>query len=785
MPRFLDTNTGQFVWINNPKGMRYAILSHTWNTSSEGGEQSYEDIRRIQAAAAAEEAIQQAASSPGRSRQPVPASTRPGVLSILHRPELSEKIRGFCVYAREAGYDLAWADMCCIDKSSSAELSEAINSMYEWYRLANVCYVYLADVSYLRAVGIPAEDQVPSRVHKEFRESRWHTRGWTLQELLAPRRVVFLSRTWTVLGTKLGLAGLLEEITGVDFSILTGRAELASASVAQRMSWAAHRETTRVEDRAYSLMGIFGVFMSPVYGEGHNAFLRLQEEIIRTIPDQSIFAWGSYVNISAESHSADAVTVGPISDIGGEGLLAPSPLAFKYSSNIVPVPSAEFARLLGTQRDSLPQLHCVFTPQGISIQLPCIDTTERRLYTRVKDVFFGRPKSYGRLALLRCRVQDGPFIALRVPLPSKNSYEGKDDHLRIKPAMDIRSARGFGWLNVSGRTFRLSKYFFKVARGRGWKVRMQNTLLLLASEQSAHSTYTDWGAQIDTVTKALSSPPVLELAPWCDWELGAVGLTAGDVSPSAYLPQFNTFKPLYTVISAFPDDCRRPFWFDMFVAVTVEDSWVTTGRAPIPAYNDAESQFAVTLTHRYYDTDEGASTESTILAEHVRLLHVNALSQHGATLYAERDFQIQCDEQSPFHGRLLRVTVQSAPPDKTPGNVTGESSHTADESAGAERFWISIEASANLYGAKHRSNEGEDDDEDLSGCDILLWWMFLCFYAIYYIGAICLRFARSVLLGMQKTVLRTTGMPLDNFGTCSIQSVDIATSHNSAETAQV
>lgn len=402
MPRFLDTKTGQFIWVNDPKGVRYAILSHTWYTSSEGREQTYEDILRIQAAAAAEEAIQQSVSSPNGLSQPsdgaLPdARPLPPLPSILHRPELSEKIRGFCTYARTAGYHFAWADMCCIDKSSSAELSEAINSMFEWYRLATVCYVYLADV--------PAEDEVSRRVDKEFRQSRWHTRGWTLQELLAPRRVVFLSRMWTVLGTKLGLAGQLAEITGIDASIFTGRTEFVNASVAQRMSWAAHRETTRVEDRAYSLMGIFGVFMSPVYGEGHNAFLRLQEEIIRTIPDQSIFAWGSYVDISAQSHSADVVTVGPTSNdlnIGtrGEGLLAPSPLAFKYSSNIVPVPSAVFAQMLGTQRDSLPQLHCVFTPQGISIQLPCIDTTGRRPHTRVKDVFQGCPRSYGRLALL-------------------------------------------------------------------------------------------------------------------------------------------------------------------------------------------------------------------------------------------------------------------------------------------------------------------------------------------------------------------------------------------------
>ncbi|EIW51963.1 uncharacterized protein TRAVEDRAFT_86971, partial [Trametes versicolor FP-101664 SS1] len=191
----------------------------------------------------------------------------------------SRKIRHFCRVARDAGFWLAWNDACCIDKSSSAELSEAINSMYELYRLSDMCYVYLADV-----IDHPGGPQ-------GFRRSKWHRRGWTLQELIAPERIVFLTKTWSVLGTKMSLAKSLVEITGVDFDILVGGAPLDSVSVARRMSWAADRDTTRVEDRAYSLLGIFGLHMSPIYGEGENAFLRLQEEIIRTIPDQSIFAW--------------------------------------------------------------------------------------------------------------------------------------------------------------------------------------------------------------------------------------------------------------------------------------------------------------------------------------------------------------------------------------------------------------------------------------------------------------------------------------------------------------
>ncbi|EIW53268.1 uncharacterized protein TRAVEDRAFT_85588, partial [Trametes versicolor FP-101664 SS1] len=194
-----------------------------------------------------------------------------------------EKINGICKVARDAGFRLVWIDSCCIDKTRSAELSEAINSMFEWYRLSDACYVYLSDV--------PNGDD-PRAPESAFRRSRWHTRCWTLQELIAPRHVEFLTQTWGFLSTKTGLATTLEEITGVDFDILTSLQSVNWASVARRMSWAASREATRIEDTAYSLMGIFGVHMSPIYGEGLNAFLRLQEEIVRTIPDQSIFVWG-------------------------------------------------------------------------------------------------------------------------------------------------------------------------------------------------------------------------------------------------------------------------------------------------------------------------------------------------------------------------------------------------------------------------------------------------------------------------------------------------------------
>ncbi|KAI2888328.1 hypothetical protein CBS76997_8234 [Aspergillus niger] len=210
-----------------------------------------------------------------------------------------EKITQCCSVARADGYKYIWIDTCCIDKTSSAELSEAINSMYLWYQKAEVCYAILEDV----------------RSEEEIAQSKWLTRGWTLQELIAPSRVIFLNERWEVLGDRATLRDQLCEYTGIPAGILSGNDDLETSSVAQRMSWAAKRQTSRVEDRAYSLMGIFNVNMPLIYGEGENAFIRLQEEIMRISDDQSLFAWTS-------------------SDDRG-GLLATSPAAFAHSHNIV------------------------------------------------------------------------------------------------------------------------------------------------------------------------------------------------------------------------------------------------------------------------------------------------------------------------------------------------------------------------------------------------------------------------------------------------------------------
>ena len=193
-----------------------------------------------------------------------------------------DKIRQCCRIAANDGFEYTWIDTCCIDKTSSAELSEAINSMFRWYQRAVVCYAFLADVP---------SDEDPQMEGSAFRNSRWFTRGWTLQELIAPAHIVFLGHDWEEIGSKLSLLKLVSEVTNIKPGALDGSLALDYWSVAQKMSWAANRVTTREEDTAYCLMGIFNINMPMLYGEGEKAFLRLQEEIIKSSQDESIFAW--------------------------------------------------------------------------------------------------------------------------------------------------------------------------------------------------------------------------------------------------------------------------------------------------------------------------------------------------------------------------------------------------------------------------------------------------------------------------------------------------------------
>jgi hypothetical protein len=173
--------------------------------------------------------------------------------------------------AAKDGLHHFWVDTCCIDKSSSAEIAENINSMFRYYQEAAKCYVYLSDVS-------SSDDTGRCGLPLTFEKSRWFTRGWTLQELIAPESVEFFSNEGKYLGDKKSTEQRIHEITGIATQALRGTS-LSRFSVDERFSWAAKRITTRKEDRAYCLLGIFGVHLPPIYGEEDNAFIRLEEQI--------------------------------------------------------------------------------------------------------------------------------------------------------------------------------------------------------------------------------------------------------------------------------------------------------------------------------------------------------------------------------------------------------------------------------------------------------------------------------------------------------------------------
>ncbi|KAN0089681.1 HET domain containing protein [Hyaloscypha variabilis] len=230
-----------------------------------------------------------------------------------------QKIAGCCKLSQREGFAYTWIDTCCIDKSSSAELTEAINSMFTWYKDSSVCYTYMEDVG----------NENPRDPGCLFFKSKWFTRGWTLQELIAPDIVVFFSSTWMELGTRGDLAKTISTITGIDRDLLLPSwrtSDIATLlrcyTVACKMSWAAKRQTTRVEDVAYCLMGLFDVNMPLLYGEGKKSFIRLQKEIINSSNDFSIFAW-----YQSSSH-------GWLTRPERRGILAPAPSAFKTCLDI-------------------------------------------------------------------------------------------------------------------------------------------------------------------------------------------------------------------------------------------------------------------------------------------------------------------------------------------------------------------------------------------------------------------------------------------------------------------
>lgn len=335
----------------------YAILSHTWSANPDE-EVLFSDIGK------------------GEAKQ---------------KPAYQQKVAPACKKALGHGFDYVWIDTCCIDKSSSAELQEAVNSMFKWYLHSSICFVYLGDVRSERdpLVDLEKGDNFITR-------SRWFARGWTLQELIAPENVIFYCKLWTKLGTRVILADLISKKTKIDAAILrtssSGHLQfnLFSRSIANRMSWAAFRETTRPEDFAYCLLGLFDVNMPLLYGEGEEkAFRRLQEEIFKNSDDQSLLAWTASSSVRGTPESL-------------QGPLASHPSAFQHAGNIVPL-------------SGIPETY-LLTSSGLRIALLLVPTN----YLPFEEGVWG---------VLRCHYKNDFTGPLAIPLKPQ-SWQGSHVYAR-------------------------------------------------------------------------------------------------------------------------------------------------------------------------------------------------------------------------------------------------------------------------------------------------------------------------------------------------------------------
>ena len=270
------------------------------------------------------------------------------------------KIFNACKFVRDglsSPSEYIWIDTVCIDKRSSAELSEAINSMFDWYARSQRRIVYMSDV--VTDVPIPqsstgGKTELPSHVRTQFLGSRWFTRGWTLQELLAPAALLYVSGHWTILGTSDDLRQLVSKASGIPEKILRGT-ELSGIAAIHKMRWASRRRTTRLEDTAYSLMGIFNVNMPLIYGEGSKAFRRLQLEIIKESNDHSLFLWDI--------------------DRRGTSIFAPSPQAFESKHSRL----SKKSMALSTSRPYY------MTNNGLCMTLPLLKTADDRVFLAIMD----------------------------------------------------------------------------------------------------------------------------------------------------------------------------------------------------------------------------------------------------------------------------------------------------------------------------------------------------------------------------------------------------------------
>jgi hypothetical protein len=353
----------------NDPSKQYAILSHTWAPKN-SDEVSFLDMSNLAV-----------------------AKQKPGW----------EKIEESCKKAARDKIPYIWIDTCCIDKSGPHDqIQSEINSMFQYYSQAAVCYVLLSDVpgscpQLLERAKLKEVWPASKRTwESHIMCSRWFTRGWTLQELIAPKKVEFYNRRWRWIGSLRG--GLMETVsrtTQIPQGALmkSSGASLEDFTIAQRMAWAANRKTTKDEDMAYCLLGIFNITMAMIPGEGLRAFERLQLEILQRSTDHSIFAWNWREGFQRKMS-------------GNESLLAPHPRYFYTHQPVVP--------LRATRAENARREHAFeMTNRGLEIRLPIVSDGTKPAGSKA------------RLALLNCCFQDGKGQKERIALLVKEIDDGK------------------------------------------------------------------------------------------------------------------------------------------------------------------------------------------------------------------------------------------------------------------------------------------------------------------------------------------------------------------------
>jgi hypothetical protein len=349
--RLLNTTTFKLeVFVDTGRDVpKYAILSHTWDVE----EVLFRDMDQ-------------------------------GITQEATKKAGMSKVKKSCAQAKADGYDYIWIDTMCIDKSSSAELSEAINFMFDWYAHSEVCYAFLADATHDNK--------------KSFHDSRWFTRGWTLQELIAPAVVIFYDKDWHKIGDRVSLTDAIMSRTKIDKLTLSRqvakmsnaemiKSRLRTIGVSNKMSWVSWRNTTKIEDMAYCMIGIFDINMSLLYGEGERAFVRLQEEIVRTHQtDQSVLLW----------HGQTDTDYGQ--DVHGFQPIFAKQLSLFKSEPVRPLPGTWILQSLSLVNEGL-RAHVLFCPLKYA-DAPELDANQGKATTSP-----GLPLY---LAILHCSVNDDP-----------------------------------------------------------------------------------------------------------------------------------------------------------------------------------------------------------------------------------------------------------------------------------------------------------------------------------------------------------------------------------------